>query len=45
MNYWYEDNTTKPVSKFTYKNISKDQKLFDFENLNFIWKSNITSIY
>ena len=33
------------VSKFTYKNVSKDQMLTDFKNLSFIWKSNMTSIY
>ena len=32
------------VSKFTYKNVSKDQKFSDFENLSFKWKSTLISI-
>ena len=43
------DNTCRSknlkLSKFTYKNVSKDQMLTDFKNLSFIWKSNMTSIY
>ena len=33
------------VSKFTYKNVSKDQKLTNFKNLTFILKSNMMSFY
>ena len=33
------------LSKFTYKNVSKDQKLSDLHKLDFKWKSKVTSTY
>ena len=33
------------LSKFTYKNVNKDQNFSNLHNLGFIWKSKVMSTY